>query len=98
MFVDDLRQLRILVAFAVDHMAPVAPRRPDVQEDGPVEFLRAAERLFAPRVPIDGLMGRPLQVHGGLLRVSIATVLRHPSDACARPLWPFGTRPTDHFR
>ena len=98
MFVDDLRQFRVLVGLAVDHMAPVAPRGPDVQEDRPIELLGTPERLLAPRIPVDRLVRRSLEVGGGLLREAIGTVLRHPTDACARSLWPFGTRPRDHFR
>src|SRR5205807_5566358 len=56
------------------------------------------ERLLAPRIPVDRLMRRPLQVRGGILREAIGTALPHPTDACARSLWPFGTRPRDHLR
>src|SRR5437879_477932 len=98
MVVDELRQFRVLVGLAVDHMAPVAPRSPDVQEDRPIELLGTPERLLAPRIPVDRLVRRSLEVGGSLLREAIGTVLRHPTDACTRSLWPFGTRPRDHFR
>src|SRR5256885_5511715 len=78
--VDDGGEVRILVRFAVDHVAPVAPGGPDVQEDRPVEFLRLAECLLAPRVPVDGLMGRALQVRRRLAG-QLVLPLRHPAEA-----------------
>src|SRR5439155_22232107 len=87
--VDDRGELRILVRFAVDHVTPVAPRGPDVQEDRPVEFLRLAECLLAPRVPVDGLMGRALQVRRRLAGQRVLP-LRHVAKAwtlTAKAFW-----------
>src|SRR5437899_2675090 len=85
--VDDAGELRILVRFAIDDVTPVAPRGPDVQEDRPVEFFRAAERVFPPRIPLDGLVGGPLQVPRRLLR---EPVLRHGEEAGEAALSHFG--------
>ena len=48
-----------LVGFAVHHVAPVAPHRADVEQDGLVLALCGGKGLLAPLVPVDGL------VHGG---------------------------------
>src|SRR5712664_2353285 len=54
--VDDFRDFGILVAFAVDDMAPVAPDGADVEENGFVFGLGARESGIAPFVPVDGLV------------------------------------------
>jgi len=43
MFIDDLRHIRIVVAFVVEDVAPVAPDCPHVEQDGFVLLLRARE-------------------------------------------------------
>ena len=59
MFIDDLRDFRILVGLTVHYMAPVAPHRANVQQDGLVLPLGLFKRLRTPFMPVDGL------VHGG---------------------------------
>ncbi len=92
MVVDDLGELGVLVRLAVDDVAPMAPRRPDVKEDRPVEFFRPTERILAPWIPGDGLVGRALQIGRGLRREPIRRLLRHAIDQQPRGLWPFGAR------
>ena len=57
--------MRILVAFAVDHVAPVTPDRADVEQDGLVFGLGAGKRGVAPLVPVDRLMCSGTQVGAG---------------------------------
>ena len=52
--VDDARHLGFFVTLAVHHVAPVAPHRADVEQDGLVLALRAREGLLAPLVPAVG--------------------------------------------
>jgi hypothetical protein len=62
MLVDERRNFRILVRFAVHHVAPVAPYRADVEQDGLVFGLGAGKGCFAPRVPLHRLMPRRAQI------------------------------------
>ena len=71
LLVDDSGEPRVLVRLSVDHVAPVAPRGSDVQEDGAIELLRLAKRLVAPRMPVHGLVRGAPQVRGGLLREAV---------------------------
>jgi hypothetical protein len=64
-FVDDFGDFGVLVAFAVDDVAPVAPDGTDVEEDGLVLGLGAGEGGGAPFVPIDGLVCGGTQVGAG---------------------------------
>ncbi len=64
MFIDELGDFRILVALAVNHMAPVAPHRADIEQDGFVVARGFCECVGAPLVPIDGLMRRGTQDTG----------------------------------
>src|SRR5262249_22744316 len=69
MFVDNLRDSGVLVALAVNHMAPVAPHRSNIQQDGFVLAFGAREGVFAPFVPINRLMRRRTQIRaGGILQ------------------------------
>ena len=65
MFVDDLRDFGVLVGFAVDDVAPVAPYCADVEEDGFVLGLGAGESGIAPFVPVDGLVRGRAQIGAG---------------------------------
>ncbi len=56
MFVDDFCNFGVLVAFAVDDVAPVAPDGADVEEDGLILGFGAGEGGVAPFVPGDGLV------------------------------------------
>ena len=49
------RGLLVLERLVLHHVAPVARRVADGEEDRPVLFARAGERLLAPRVPVDGV-------------------------------------------
>src|ERR1700674_510263 len=64
-FVDDFGDFGVLVAFAVDDVAPVAPDGTDVQQDGLVFGFGAGEGSVAPFVPIDGLVCGRTQVGAG---------------------------------
>ncbi len=52
MLVDERGDLGVLIRLAVHHVAPVAPHRADVQQDGLVLSLRTRKRRLAPRLPI----------------------------------------------
>ncbi|OLD48053.1 MAG: hypothetical protein AUI83_13695 [Armatimonadetes bacterium 13_1_40CM_3_65_7] len=60
--VDDRRNRGVVVAFVVEHMAPVAPDRPDVEQDRFVLTLRALECLRRPRIPLHGLVRGGAQI------------------------------------
>src|SRR3989442_2596190 len=60
--VDDGREIGVLVRFAVDYVAPVAPGGPDVEQDRAIEFFRAAEGVLASRVPLDWLRSEERRV------------------------------------
>ena len=57
--------LRVFVGLAVHDVAPVAPHRADVEQDGLVFSLGAGKRSLAPCMPLHGLMARRTQVGGG---------------------------------
>src|SRR6266478_5624568 len=65
MFVDDLGNFDVLVAFAVDDVAPVAPDGTDVEKDGLILGFGAGKGGVSPFVPIDGLAGGGTQVGAG---------------------------------
>ena len=52
----------IFVAFAVDHVAPVAPDGADVEQDRLVLGARPGEGFLAPFVPVDRLMRGRAQI------------------------------------
>ena len=57
--------LRVLVGLAVHDVAPVAPDRANVEQDGLVFSLGARKGRLAPRMPLDRLMARRAQVGRG---------------------------------
>src|SRR5579864_2327320 len=63
--IDDLRDFRILVGFAVHHVTPMTPHRSDVEQDGLVLPLGDLECLVTPFMPLDRLMHGGAQVGGG---------------------------------
>ena len=75
MFVDDFGDLGVFVAFAVDDVAPVAPDRADVEEDGFVLGFGTGESGVAPFVPVDGLVCGGTQIRaGGIFQAVFAMV------------------------
>ena len=60
--VDERRDLRVFVRFTIHDVAPVAPHRADVEQDGFVLGLGARKRSLAPRMPVDGLVARRAQI------------------------------------
>ena len=60
--------LGVLEALALHDVAPVARRVADREEDRPVLALRPLERLGAPRVPVDRVVGVLEQVRARLVR------------------------------
>src|SRR5947208_4684102 len=71
--VQDLGDGRILVRLAVHHVAPVAPHGADVEQHRLVLGARGREGLFAPRAPVDRLVGGGLEVGGRLRREAVHT-------------------------
>src|SRR6266481_2302914 len=63
--VDDFRDFGILVAFAVDDMAPVAPDGTDIEEDRFVFRLGASKSGIVPFVPVNRLVRGGAQVGAG---------------------------------
>src|SRR5258708_31108386 len=83
---EDLSDLGVFVALPIHHVAPVAPDRADVEQDGLAFGLRAAERLVTPRQPLHRLMSGGLEVGRGFggERVGHGD-LKHPLPDNAAP-------------
>ncbi len=62
MLINERGDFRIFVGLAVHDVAPVAPYRANIEQDGLVLSMRARERRLAPRLPIDRLMPRRAQI------------------------------------
>jgi len=77
MFVDDFGDFGVFVAFAVDDMAPVAPDRADVEENGLVFGFGAGESGVAPFVPFDGLVGGGTKVGAGGIFQAVFRMVGH---------------------
>ena len=69
----------VLEALVGHHVAPVAGRVADRQQDRDVPLGRRRERLVAPRVPVDRVVGVLPQVRAGLVGESV-----HPSTLRSR--------------
>src|SRR5690348_14537487 len=68
-FIDDFGDFGVFVTLAVDDVAPMAPHRSDIKEDGLVFGFRARKRRIAPFVPVNRLVRRGAQVGtGGVLQ------------------------------
>ena len=61
------RRLLVLERLVLHHVAPVAGRVADREQDRPVLVARARERLLAPRVPVDRVVRVLEQVGAGLV-------------------------------
>src|SRR6202041_4087483 len=64
-FVDDFCDGGVFVTFAVNDVAPVAPDGANVEQNGLVLAFGEAEGVFAPFIPVDGLVRRRTQVGTG---------------------------------
>src|SRR3989442_9565351 len=64
--IEKLGDARVLVRLAVHDVAPVAPYRADVEEDGLVLGMRSDEGRLSPREPVDGLVRGGFEVSGRL--------------------------------
>ena len=71
----------ILEGLALHHVAPVAGRVADRDEQRPVQLARALQRLLAPRIPVDRVVGMLEQVRRGLSGKAIG----HPGEATWAP-------------
>ena len=65
------RRLRVLERLALHHVAPVAGRVADREQDRLVLLARARERLLAPRIPVDRVVRVLEEVGAGLLREAV---------------------------
>jgi hypothetical protein len=61
----------VLEALPLHHVAPVAGRVADAEQDRLVVAAGALERLLAPRVPVDGVVRMLQQVRRGLARQAV---------------------------
>ena len=71
--------LGVLEGLALHHVAPVAGRVADREQDRPVELARAGQRLRSPRVPVDRVVAVLEQVGAGLLRQAVRHALTLPT-------------------
>ena len=69
--VHERRRLGVLEGLALHHVAPVAGRVADRDQQRPVELARAAQRLLAPREPVDRVLRVLEQVGGRLVGESV---------------------------
>ena len=70
-FVHQPRDAFVLERLALHHVAPMARRIANREQDGFVFGFRARERLVAPRIPIDGIVGVLAQIRTLLVDQSI---------------------------
>ena len=63
----------VLERLVLHHVAPVAGRVPDREEDRPVLLARPRQRLVAPRVPVDRVGGVLEEVRAGLAGETVHT-------------------------
>ena len=83
--VQESRDLRVLERFVRHHVAPVAGRIPDRDEDGTVQGLRPLEGFVPPGVPVDGLVGVGEQVRALLVDQPVCRrVVGHARHLVAR--------------
>ena len=75
------RRLWVLEGLALHHVAPVAGRVADREQDRHVLIARPPQRLRAPRIPVDRVVPVLEQVGAGLLGKAI----RHPSEPTRQP-------------
>ena len=73
--VHQARDAFVLERLALHHVAPMARRISDRQQDGFVFRFGARERLLAPRIPIDGIVGVLAQIGALLVDQSIGLAL-----------------------
>src|SRR5579864_6253740 len=74
MLVDDAGDFAVLVAFAVDNVAPMAPNRANIQQHRLVFRLCESESGVAPLMPVDRLMRGGTQVRaGGVLKTILCS-------------------------
>ena len=75
--IDQLGQTRIVITLAIDDVAPVAPDRADVQQDGLVFGARASEGLRTPFLPSHGLVRRGMQIGTCGVRQAVGVFFGH---------------------
>ena len=75
MLIHEVGNLFILEGFALHHMAPVAGRIANAQQNGPIEFLRLLQRLFPPGIPIHRVMCVLEQVGAGLMNEPVGVCM-----------------------
>jgi len=56
--IDDFGDFGVFITLAIDHVAPVAPHRADIEKNGLIFGFRARKGRVAPFVPVDGLVRR----------------------------------------
>ncbi len=79
--VHERRGLGVLEALALHHVAPVAGRVADREEDRQVVDAGVLEGFRAPRAPVDRVAGVLQQVRGGLVRQRVGHRLSRPRAA-----------------
>src|ERR1700736_4489599 len=77
MFVDNFSDFWIFVAFAVDDVAPVAPYRTDIEQNGFVFRFGLVEYVLAPLIPIDGLVCSGTKIRAGGIFETILRMRGH---------------------
>ncbi len=75
--IDDLREFRVVIAFTIDYVAPVAPHRADVQQDWLVFGAGTSEGLITPLTPVHRLVRGRMQIRAGRIRQAIAGFVGH---------------------
>src|SRR6202142_3289981 len=75
--VDHRCDFRILVALAVNHVAPVAPHRANVEQDRLLLRARFRKRFLAPFIPVNRLMSRRSKIRARGIFQAIFSSVRH---------------------
>ena len=85
-FINELRDLGILVRFAIHYMAPMAPDRPNIEQHRLVLALGLLEGIGAPLMPFDRLMHGRTQIRGRRIRERVGLHRIHVRSVTQRSL------------
>ena len=83
------RGFRVLERFPLHHVAPMAGRVADRQQDRLVFGLGARQRLLTPRIPVHGIVRVLAQIRALLIdeTIGLAVVSARIRDCSSMPLW-----------
>ena len=92
-FVHNARHFRIIVRLPIHHVTPMAPHRPNIEQDGLVLPRCRGESLLRPLIPANGLVHCGPQVSGGRLGQGVQRLGSHDLTSLSgfRSMWGDGS-------